>query len=571
MLMFQKSGFAWLAAVLFGGPVWAADLVLQNARIYTVDAERSWATSLAVSNGRIVYVGMDASAHVTDTTDIIDMHGSMVLPGFQDAHSHLASGGVAYTACPVFDLPDGEAVLRAIGDCVEDDPESELIRGDGWDISQFAGGKPPRKELLDAIDNTRPLVFGDSDGHALWLNSAAFAAFGITDETPDPPGGMIERNPETGALWGTLHEESAFKLVTNHWPPFSDTEIMAGIRYGQNYYHSLGITALQEAIVKLDGRDSLRSLSAYATMNASGELKLRASMALFWEAGAGQAQIETFKKARTAHDGGRLKVNMVKFWADGVVETRTARMLEPYSDQPDTVGLLMIPREELMDGVRRVDAEGFQVHIHAIGDATVRYGLDAIEAAWAANGRRDGRHHINHLQFVDPADVGRFQALGVGASFEPYWAYEDVYITELTRPRVGPKRIQWTYPIGSIMKTGATVAFSSDWSVSSADPLLGIETAITRVDPHTNEGESFLPGERIGLVDAIAAYTINAAYLGKMDDTSGSIEVGKYADLVVLDRNLFEIPVTEISDAKVLATVFEGELVYGNYPNNQKR
>lgn len=543
-----------------------ANLVFTNGRVYTVDAERSWAQAVAISDGKIVYVGNDAGARerVTRNTRVVDLQGKMLLPSFQDVHSHLAPGGVSYSDCPVYELESKEAVLNEIKKCADENPTSEIIRGTGWTIDQFDGGRPPQKELLDAIDSTRPLVFGDADGHAFWVNTAAFETYGITRDTKDPAGGKIEHNPETGELWGTLHEETGMNLITSQWPAYSDDDISQGILYAQDHYHSLGITALQDAIVKLDGRTETRSLPAYKALNEQGKLNLRVSVALLWDAEKGMDQIQAFKKARRETSRGRLRVDMVKFWADGVVETHTAMMLEPYTDKPETRGLMMVPRDQLMQGVPLADAEGFQIHIHAIGDATVRYGLDAIEAAWQANGRRDGRHHINHVQFVHPDDISRFQELGVGASFEPYWAYEDEYITRFTLPRVGPERLQWSYPIGSIQRTGATVAFSSDWTVSSANPLLGIETAVTRVDPHSNKGQPFLPGERIELNEAIAAYTINAAYLNAIDDMTGSVEVGKYADLIVIDQNLFEIPIQEVSDARVLLTLLEGEVMYGS-------
>jgi hypothetical protein len=543
-----------------------ADLIFTNGRVYTVDGDRSWAEAVAVRNGEIVYVGDDSGAKkfIAHNTRVVDLRGKMLLPSFQDAHNHFASGGVAYSDCPVFELENKEAVLAEIKKCADADPTSEIIRGEGWTIDQFDGGRPPPKELLDAIDSSRPLVFGDADGHAYWVNTAAFDAYGITRDTPDPEGGKIERNPETGDLWGTLHEESAMNLIASQWPAYSDAEIIAGILYAQDHFHSIGITAVQDALVKLKGRDKFRSLPAYQALNNQGELNVRVSASLFWDAKQGMEQIDAFKTARREASKGRLRVNTVKFWADGVVETRTAMLLEPYADQPDTRGLMMVPREQLLEVVPLVDAEGFQVHIHAIGDATVRYGLDAIEGAWRANGRRDARHHLNHVQFVHPDDIARFQLLGVGASFQPYWAYEDIYITEFTRPRVGPERIKWSYPIGSVQRSGATVAFSSDWTVSSANPFIGIETAMTRVDPLSNEGQPFLPEEGIELDEAIAAYTINAAYLNAIDDKTGSVEVGKFADLVVISQDLFKIPTQDISDTQILLTLLEGEVMYGS-------
>jgi len=547
----------------------AAELVLQNARVYTVDTERSWASAIAIRDGKIAYVGDDASSFIGENTQVVDLAGKMVLPAFQDSHAHIASGGIAvFKECSLYDLPGKKEVLAAVAACVAADPEAPFIRGAGWQIDQFDEGLPPKKELLDAIDSSRPLIFGDADGHALWLNSKAFEDFGITIETPDPEGGKIQRDKNTGDLWGTLHEESAMALIVDNLPPYSDEQIMDGILAAQEYFHSLGITSLTDAFISLDGKDSNRSLPAFKTLNDSGALKMRIEGALAWNPDRGLDQVADLEKARADYSGGLFQAKTIKFWADGVVETHTARLLEPYSDLPETSGLLMIPRDQLIEGVKAVDAKGFQVHIHAIGDATVRYALDAIEEAEKSNGKRDARHHINHLQVIHPDDIGRFTKLDVGASFEPLWAYEEPYITDFARPQLGPERINWVYPIGSILRAGAHVALGSDWSVSTPDPLLGMETAVTRVDPITNDTEPFLPEQRISVEDAIAGYTIEAARYNLLDDTTGSIEVGKFADLVILEKNLLEIPSSEISNAKVLVTLFEGEPVFGTLAGN---
>jgi hypothetical protein len=249
---------------------------------------------------------------------------------------------------------------------------------------------------------------------------------------------------------------------------------------------------------------------------------------------------------------------------DGVMENHTAKLLQPYLGAAGGSGESMVDPESLKRIVTRLDAEGFQVHFHAIGDGAIRESLDAIEAARAANGNRDNRHHISHLELIDPQDIPRFRELGAVANFQPFWATSDPYITELTMPYVGPERGRWLYPIESVFRSGGVVAFGSDWSVSTANPLPQIEVAITRRGAAEEDWETFIPEERVDLHDALAAFTINAAYVNHLEDETGSIEVGKLADLVVLDRNLFEIDPAEISEAEVLLTLSGGEAVYGD-------
>jgi predicted amidohydrolase YtcJ len=544
----------------------AADLVLTNSQIYTMDASRNWADSVAVREGRIVYVGdrEGIADYVGDKTRQVDLAGKMLLPSFQDIHIHPVAGGKNYLGCPLYDLGTLEAVLETIAGCVEAEPDAPFIEGNGWNWGMFVGSDGPRKELLDEIDNSRPLIIGDADGHTLWLNSSALEFAGITKDTPEPEGGEIGRDPQTGELTGALLEGPAMNLIVQELPRASVGQQMDRLRYAQNYLHSLGITAMQDAIVELSGNGVYRSLDAYQAMRDSGELKLRVVAALYWEPGAGLNQIDAIKAARAKYSGGRLQAGTVKFWADGILETRTAKLLEPYTDQPDTDGILMVPLEEMLTGIPALDALGFQLHIHAIGDGTVRVALDALEAARQANGVRDSRHLTAHTQLVHNDDMGRFSELDVIAGFSPYWAYNEEYIAVINPPQLGPERMAQMYPINRIASSGARVAFGSDWYVASADPLLGIETAVTRVSPHDNDPMPvFLPDERITLDEAIAGYTINAAFANFLDGDTGSIEVGKYADLVVLEKNLFDLEASAISDAAVVATLMEGEVVYG--------
>ncbi|MEH6551657.1 MAG: amidohydrolase [Pseudomonadales bacterium] len=543
----------------------AAHTILKNGKIYTMDSTRSWADSVAISDGRIVFVGSgdEAEAYAGDTTRVIDLDGSMVLPSFQDVHIHPVTGGILYNECSLFDLETLDAVLAAISLCVEQNPDADFINGGGWGWEIFIGSDGPHRNLLDEIDSTRPLFFGDSDGHTLWVNSAALSWAGIDASTPVPEGGDFGRDSSTGELTGTLLEGSAMSLIYDRMPAYSTAQKMDALRYTQSYLHSLGITAIQDALVHLQGNEPYKSLDAYQALQEAGELNLRVVAALYWQPGAGLDQIEALKAARAQYSKGRLQAHSIKFWADGIIETHTAMMLEPYSDQADNRGFMMVSLEEMLAAVPKLDAEGFQIHIHAIGDATVRYALDALEGALEVNGKRDSRHLTAHTQLVHPDDIARFGQLNVIAGFSPYWAYADEYVAIINPPQLGPERMGWMYPIKSITDTGGRVAFGSDWYVSNADPLLGIETAVTRVEPQGEPTPVFIPEQRISLDQAIAGYTIDAAFANFLDADTGSIEVGKYADLVVLEQNLFDIEPAAISDAGLKATLLEGELVFG--------
>ncbi|WP_019529413.1 amidohydrolase [Dasania marina] len=546
-------------------PADSADLILQGGQVYTLDPQQPWAEAVAIKQGKIIYVGdsAGAAAYKGSNTQLSELNGKMLLPAFQDSHIHPVSGGLAYGKCPLFGLKKLEAVLAAVADCVSQTPDDSPIFARGWGWEVF-NGEQPHKQQLDAISSTRPIITKDTDGHTLWVNSAALQLAGITRSSQSPAGGAITKDKKTGEPTGTLMEGPAMKLVTDKLPAVTTGQVVDALRYTQNYLHGLGITAMQDANVNISGSNPNTTLDAYAQMRDSGELKLRVSAALGWNPGAGLDQIDNIIKARDNYSGGRLQANTVKFWADGIIETRTAYMLDPYSDAPDNRGFLMIPDKELVEGGRLLDAEGFQLHIHAIGDGTVRKALDVIENARKHNGKRDSRHLTAHTQIVHPDDIARFGQLDVIAGFSPYWAYADDYVLNINPPQLGPVRMGWMYPINSIQQSGGRIAFGSDWSVSTADPLLAIETAVTRISPHNGEDTpALIPKERISLAQAISAYTLGAAYANFLDQQTGSIQVGKYADLVVLSDNLFEVAPADISEAKVTATIMEGAVVYG--------
>lgn len=536
-----------------------ADLALKGGAVYTVDGARSWAEAVAIRDGLIVFVGTnkDLQAYVGPDTQVVDLEGRMLMPAIQDIHIHPIMAGLEANTCDLNGLTTADEYVAAIRKYADEHPDRPWITGGGWLMSAFGPGALARKELIDAVVPDRPVYLSSTDGHTVWVNSKALELAGITDDTPDPPDGRIDRDPKTGEALGSL-QEGASALVEAVKPEATDEERLEALRYSIGLLNGLGITAIQDAIVYE------KDLKTYRTLDQGGELNLRVVGSIWWERDQGLEQIEEIKRLRNEYTAGRVDARTVKIMQDGVMENYTAAMLEPYLAPGDVRGIPMVDPEKLKEIVTRLDAEDFQVHFHAIGDGAIRQSLDAVEAARGANGDLGHRHHISHLELIHPDDVPRFRQLGVVANFQPLWAMNDPYITDLTVPFIGPERSKWLYPIGSVHRSGAIVAFGSDWSVSSPNPFEEIETAVTRLDALGATTEPLLPSEAIGLPEAIAAFTINAAYTNRIDDRTGSIEVGKFADLIVLDRNLFEIPAAELSDAKPLVTLLEGKPVHGD-------
>ena len=409
--------------------------------------------------------------------------------------------------------------------------------------------------MLDKVVKDRPVLLDAFDGHSSWANSKALAIAGITKSTPDPPRGRIERDPVTGEPTGTLRE-SATRLVSDKIPPYSHEEYVAGLRRGLELANRLGITSVQEASV----RDP--HLKAYVDVDTAGELTVKAVAALKLEPDKPfSPQVAQFIEWRTKHVGQRFRATAVKIFLDGVIESRTAATLQPYLGGDDR-GWLNIELATLKPLAAELDRLGFQIHIHAIGDRAIQCSFDALEFARDRNGVRDSRHHLAHIQLIDPSDIPRFRRLGIVANFQPLWASADDYIVKMTEPILGSERSRWLYPIRSVADTGAVIVGGSDWSVSSMNPLEAIQVAVTRQRLEDDTSEPWIPEEVVNLGTMLAAYTINGAYVNFQEKETGSIEVGKAADLVVLDRNLFEIPKVEISRAKPLLTLLDGREVY---------
>ena len=536
-----------------------ADLVLRGGRIATMDAARRFVSALAVRGERIVAVGPDAAvqAHIGPRTRVIELRGRTVTPGFQDAHVHPVGGGLDRLRCELHDTRGRDGLLALIAEYARTHPDEVWIRGGGWYMADFPGGTP-RREDLDRIVPDRPVFLSNRDGHGAWVNTRALEMAGITATTVDPNDGRIERDPD-GSPTGTLHE-GAMDLVEEHLPDDTPADLEAALRIGQAYLHSLGITAWQDAIVRPAVEER-----AYVALASRGELTGRVVGAMWWERQRGGEQIEEFVARRETTSIGRYQATSVKLMMDGVLENFTGAMLEPYGDGHGGTttdrGLLQIDPGGLAEWVPQLDALGFQPHFHAIGDGAVRAALDAVQAARRANGPSDTRPHIAHIQVIHPDDIGRFRELGVAANAQPYWACHEAQMDDLTIPFIGD-RWRWQYPFRSLRAAGAVLVMGSDWSVSTPDPLLEIEVAVERVaDESRGRREPFLPDERIELIDGLAAFTAGSAYVNHLDDT-GRLEVGRLADLAILDRDLFDRDAGAIGEARVVGTFVDGIAVH---------
>ena len=517
---------------------------------------------LVVSAGRVTAVLPDPDLDAYDGrgTATVDLAGGLVLPGFQDAHVHPVQGGVERTRCDLSDLHTRADYLAAIASYAAAHPDRRWVLGGGWSMPAF-GPAGPLAADLDAVLGDRLVFLPNRDHHGAWVSSAALRLAGIHDRTPDPADGRIQRDA-AGRPTGTLHE-GAMSLVEQHVPATSDAECDEGLSVAQSYLHSLGVTSWQDAILGAYA-GSGDAGGAYLRAVEAGTLTARVRGALWWERDEGLEQVERLMQRRTTLTRGRLDAGTVKVMQDGVAENYTAALSRPYLDgrggRTENTGLSFVDPGLLAEAVTRLDAEGFQVHVHAIGDRAVTEALDAFAAAQSANGASANRHHVAHLQVVSRADRPRFAQLGVAANLQALWAVHDEAMTEMTLPFVDEELAGWQYPFGSLAAAGARLAAGSDWPVTSPDPLAAIHVAVNRVD-HEHPGDPFLPGEALTLEQALAAYTSGSAHVNHLDDT-GVLAPGMLADLAVLDRDPFRGDTSEIGAVSVVATYVDGLVVH---------
>ena len=538
-----------------------ADLALLGGRVFTAVPLGPPANAVAIRSGRLVAVGQehDVRSLIGPRTQVVDLAGRMLVPGFQDAHIHAPSAGLGMGRCVLSDVAGVDDYLSLIRAYAEGHPDNAWVVGEGWMLDAFPRGLPHRSSL-DAVVRDRPAYFENRDGHGAWVNSRALEMAGITRDSADPPDGRIERDAQGDPI-GVL-QEGAMNLVARLMPPVSLEEWKEAILRAQTYLHSLGVTAWQDAHVEREHLDAYRSLAE------EGRLTARVVGALWWNRDQGAEQIQDLIELRTLGSVGRLRCGSVKIMQDGIVENFTAALTAPYLDGPNASterdGLSFVEPHALKEVVTRLDREGFQVHFHAIGDRAVRDCLNAAEAAAAQNGSSDNRHHIAHLQLVHPDDVPRFGSLGVAANIQPFWACLDGQMEHLNLPVLGPERATWQYPFARLLRSGAVLAMGSDWQVSTPNPLLEMEVAVHRAPVDQRGAEPFLPEERLSLQEALSAFTAGSAYVNHLEQTTGTLEVGKLADLAVIDRDLFAADAGPIGEGRVVLTVVEGEPVFAD-------
>jgi predicted amidohydrolase YtcJ len=542
----------------------SADLVFTGGHVHTVDSKRPRAEAVAIHGERIIAVGSadEIAPLIGRRTRVVQLAGRLLVPGFQDAHVHPISAGVDRMQCDVRESRGREGVLATIRSYVASHPDSDWIIGSGWYMADFPNGVP-RREDLDAIVADRPAFLPNRDGHSAWVNSRALELAGIDRDSPDPADGRIERDPD-GTPTGALHEGAA-DLVERLLPADTDETRLEGLRGAQEYLHSLGITGWQDAIV------TPREQAIYTTAARAGWLTARVELALWWERERGLEQVAELVERSRAEIGDRVRARSVKLMLDGVLETFTGSMLDPYLDRhggmTEKCGISFVDPEILAAAVTRLDAAGIQAHFHAIGDRAVREGLDAVAAARQANGPSDTRPHMAHIQVIHPDDIARFADVDMTANAQPLWACHEAQMDELTIPFLGPERSTWQYPFQSLLRAGARLAMGSDWSVSTPNPLLEMEVGVTRVWPESrNIRDPFLPDERLSLEQAVRAFTLGSAYVNHRDTETGSIEVGKQADLALIDRDLFTPDAGPIGDARVVLTTVGGRIVFEDEP-----
>jgi len=567
-LLRPNLGIAFLLASLFSvkavmasdAPSLPADVIVTNARIYTVNPQQKWAEAIAVRSDKIIAVGnrKQIEALRGPETKVIDAGQRLLLPGFTDCHIHFMDGSLGLTRV---DLNDATTVaeiqkrVKAYADAHPARPNDAWIQGMGWTYPTFAPSGLPNKKILDDVVPDRPVYLVAFDGHSSWANSKALALAGIDRNTPDPRNGKIVRD-ENGDATGAL-KEAAGDLVGSKTPAPTRAERLDALRKGIREANRVGLVRVHSA-----GQD-FEYLDLYNELRNRGELTLRFYIAYFLDPpGLTPQSTALIENARRQFNDDWIAGGAVKTMLDGVIEAHTAAMLAPYTDDPAQSGKLFWDPDKYKATIADLDARGLQIFTHAIGDKAVRLALDAYQNAAEVNHTKDARPRIEHIETIAAADIDRFGKLGVIASMQPLHSYPDDDTLNIWARNIGPDRASRAWVWRSIQQKGGALAFGSDWPVVTLNPWPGVQTALTRQTSEGNPAGGFIPQQRLGLEDTIRGYTLGAAFAGRREKTEGSLEPGKLADFILLDRDLFKIEPSEIGKTEVLITVVGGKVVY---------
>lgn len=541
-----------------------ADMLVIHGKVYTLDPKQPWAQAVAIRGGRIVAVGTDAELNSMRgiATKVIDAGGNLVLPGFVDSHIHFFEGSIFLNRLHLEGSKNLAEIQQRLREYAASHPGDDWLVGAGWDYTMFGDEKLPNKKWLDELFPNRPVFLDGFDGHTAWVNSKALALASITKDTPDPPTGSIVHDPKTGEPTGALREDGAIDLIKRIRPEAPRAERLAALRAGMRLANENGITRVHAAGGHFESND-FPQLDLYDELRRHGELSVRMYVAYFLNPPELRPEdIQAAEDARKKYADDWLSCGVIKLRLDGVIESHTAAMLEPYADDPSTKGALFWNPDKYKAAVAELDKRGFQMFTHAVGDGAVRTALDAYENAENVNHSKDRRNRIEHIETIAPGDISRFGKLGVIASMQPLHAYPDDDTLKVWAGNIGPDRASRGWVWRDIAADGGHLAFGSDWNVVTLNPWQGLQMAVTR---QTFEGKpegGWLPQQRVTLAQAVEAYTLGAASAGRREKTEGSIEKGKLADLIVVSQNIFDVDPHQISETKVLTTIVGGRVVY---------
>jgi len=526
-----------------------ADVILSSKFVFTGLSEQPEPASIAIKDNKIVAIGSDSEMkpYTGEHTKVYQFEEQLIMPGFHDFHLHIMQGAVALGSVNLFTARSEEEAVEMIREFAESNPQNKWVIGFTWDAGYWNRQELPTRHSLDRILPDRPALLFHAEGHYAWVNTRALEIANITRNTENPAYGEIGKDAD-GEPDGILYEK-AMNAVIRHAFDWSQEEKEDLFAHFLAHAARLGITAVHD----LHGLKTIDAYHIFKDFEDRGELTTRVHL---WPALNGD--LEHAKQLRDTYRSDKLRVSGLKQFIDGVITTRTAYLLEPYTDKPDTRGETSFPPETIKKWVVEADKEGFSIRFHAIGDGAIRLAFDAYEQAQKANGKRDSRHAIEHVEVIHPDDIHRFQELGVTASMQP----DHLAMSErgVYTDRIGADREKHVFSIHTLQKAEARLAFGTDFPIDVLNPLLQVYRAVTRID---SGGKTvWHPHERITLADALKAYTAGSAYGTFREHELGTLEAGKLADIVVLERNLFEIPVEDIPDIKVQLTIVDGKIVY---------